>query len=112
MDSLIGPELRAAGITTEDELVLHTGTEMLEILDPEQFVDVVERLRRKGRGVTLWPGRESHHAPSDRDMEMLKLRLLARLTLEQTGERIGLSKERVRQRMAAVFGIRGGVRKK
>lgn len=45
--------------------------------------------------------------PDQRARELLRLRLIERLTLAEIGERHNISKERVRQLLALYFGLRG-----
>jgi hypothetical protein len=69
--------------------------------DARQFVRRVEGLRRKGESVV---GRK---LPDDREMVMLRERLLDRKTLKAIGEAHGVGDERVRQILNYYFGVCG-----
>jgi hypothetical protein len=66
--------------------------------------EVVCALNRHGMTT---PVRRRHGLPSDREREMFRLRVVEGLTLRAIGDRYGVIGERVRQLLAAYFGLRG-----
>jgi hypothetical protein len=71
-----------------------------------ELYEIVCRLNQHGR--SLPPIRGGHdRVPNARNREMLRLRLVERLTLAEVGERTGVSTERVRQLLRVYFGLSG-----
>ncbi|HTZ87885.1 MAG TPA: sigma factor-like helix-turn-helix DNA-binding protein [Solirubrobacteraceae bacterium] len=96
MRALITPELRAAGITTEDELLVTPSTVLLDVLGPEGLLDLIVELRARGKGIAS-PQSRKGRVPPDREVEIFRLRFVEKRTQKQTGEAVGLGKERIRQ---------------
>ena len=97
--------LRAAGIRTKEELLLHTGRELLEHMEPSELYGLIVWLRERGEGIANYHGRVGR-VPSERNVEIFRLRVVEKLTYRATGEAVGLGKERVRQLINADFGMR------
>lgn len=100
--------MRAADIYYVDELVVEPANELIERgFGPHELYEVVCRLAE--RDLCLVPRRTARkrRVPNKRDLEMFRLRLLEGLTLGEVGERIGISRDRVRQLSNASFGLRG-----
>ncbi len=97
--------LQAAGIHevgqlgSADDLIklpeFSKGTELYEI------VRVLNR-----RGLSL-PTHRQRHLAKDRELEIFRLRVVEGLTLAEVGEQVGVQSERVRQILAASFGLKG-----
>jgi hypothetical protein len=69
--------------------------------------------RRQARGLATLPPPHDHRIPQERHVEMLRLRLVEGLTLDEVGERTGVTGGRVQQLLRDYFGLRvrklGGV---
>jgi len=102
--SLITARLREAGITSEEEVLLMTSAELLQVLDPSEVHDLIVRLRAQGKAVANYPGRLGR-VPSERNIEIFRLRIVEGRTLKATGEAVGISRERVRQLLNVYFGV-------
>jgi hypothetical protein len=88
-----------------------TGQQLLEVLHPAELVALVEALRQQGKAICAKERFPDHHVvPSERDVEILRLRLVEGATHEATARAVGLSKERIRQILASHFGIYGTTR--
>jgi hypothetical protein len=90
-----------------DELCRHTGDELLEFLSPEVVIELADALGDEGRALAPTTRAQARHVPNDRDLEMLRARLIDQLTLKQIGERHGVTKEVVRRALVEHFGITG-----
>ncbi|HUB74229.1 MAG TPA: hypothetical protein VL979_09360 [Solirubrobacteraceae bacterium] len=90
-----------------DELCRHTGDELLEFLSPEVVIELADALRDEGRALAPTTRAQARYVPNDRDLEMLRARLIDQLTLKQIGERHGVTKEVVRRALVEHFGITG-----
>jgi hypothetical protein len=53
--------------------------------------------RRQARGLATLPPPHDHRIPQERHVEMLRLRLVEGLTLDEVGERTGVTGGRVQQ---------------
>jgi hypothetical protein len=96
--------LEAEGISTVEQL---TATELLDHgVTPADLYEIVCQLNDVGLSLPAIPGRHIRLA-SDREREILRLRLIEHLTLKEIGERIGVSTERVRQLLNMHFGLTG-----
>lgn len=90
-----------------DELNGRTGDELLEVMAPAKVIEFVEALRTDGRALAAFPGRQGRHVPRDRDMTMLRERLIDNRTLTQIGQQHGVTDETVRRALVYHFGVRG-----
>lgn len=101
--------LEAAGLSSVEELVRHPADDLLArpaCIGPFELFEVVCRLSE--RGYSLPPVRNgSGLIPSDRNRELLRLRIIEGLSLREAGRRVGLTTERVRQLLRACFGLSG-----
>jgi hypothetical protein len=82
-----------------------------ELIDSGHFggaeiYDIVCRLNEHGLSIRATPGGHVR-LPSERNREMLRLRLVEGLTLAEIGKRTGVSQERVRQLLNLHFGLWG-----
>jgi DNA-directed RNA polymerase sigma subunit (sigma70/sigma32) len=85
-----------------------TGPQLLEVLEPVELVALVEALRRQGKAICAKERFPDHHVvPSERDVEILRLRIVDGATHEAIARAVGLSNERVRQVLGSHFGIYG-----
>jgi hypothetical protein len=100
--------LDAAGISEVEQLVTRPATDLIrrDRFRAAELYEIVGQLSE--HGLSLPPIRGGRiRAPSERDLEMFRLRLVERLTLAEVGERTGVSQERVRQILRLHFGLIG-----
>ncbi len=100
--------LHRGGINTTYRLLEHTCRELIwhSEITPEALYDVLCALRR--HGMTLKPVTNGIERPvNDRNLEVFRLRVVEGHRLKATGEQLGIGVERVRQILAACFGLRG-----
>jgi hypothetical protein len=96
--------LEAEGIRAVEQL---TATELLDHgVIPADLYEIVCQLNDAGLTLPAIPGRHIRLA-GDREREILRLRLIEKLTLGEIAERIGISQERVRQLLNMHFGLTG-----
>ncbi len=100
LDCLRAADIHEVGqLGSADDLIklpqFSKGTELYEI---------VRALNR--RGLSL-PTHRQRHLAKDRELEMFRLRVVEGLTLAEVGEQVGVQSERVRQILAASFGLKG-----
>jgi hypothetical protein len=96
--------LEAVGIRAVEQL---TATELLDYgVAPADLYEIVCHLNDAGLTLPAIPGRHIRIA-GDREREILRLRLIEKLTLGEIGDRIGISQERVRQLLNMHFGLSG-----
>lgn len=101
--------LRAADIYLADELVEHPADELITLgVGPNELYEVVCRLAEYDLCLPPCQGGRKLRPPKDRDLEVFRLRVVEGLTLIEVGERVGLSRARVRQLTRLSFGL-GGV---
>jgi hypothetical protein len=100
--------LDAAGITEVEQLVARPATDLIRrsrFRAPELY-EIVCRLNQHGLSLPPIPGGRIR-VPSERNLEMFRLRLVERLTLAEIGARTGVSQERARQILRLHFGLTG-----
>jgi hypothetical protein len=100
--------LHRGGINTTYRLLEHTCRELIwhSEITPEALYDVLCALRR--HGMTLKPDTKGIERPvNERNLEVFRLRVIEGRPLKETGERVGIGVERVRQVLAGYFGLRG-----
>ncbi len=100
--------LEAAGITDASHLATHTATELIDSghFGSAELYEIVCCLNEHGRSLPpIHGGRD--RVPNARNREMLRLRLIERLSLAEIGRRTGVSQERVRQLLRLHFGLSG-----
>jgi hypothetical protein len=96
--------LEANGIKAVEQL---TATELLDHgVAPADLYEIVCHLNDAGLTLPAIPGRHIRLA-GDREREILRLRLIEKLTLGEIGQRTGVSTERVRQLLNMHFGLTG-----
>jgi sigma-70-like protein/RNA polymerase alpha subunit len=100
--------LEAAGITDASHLATHTASELIDSghFRPTELHEIVCRLNEHGRSLPPIRGGRAW-VPSARNREMLRLRLIEGLTLDEVGKRTGVSQERVCQLLRLHFGLSG-----
>jgi DNA-binding CsgD family transcriptional regulator len=99
--------LRKADIRTVSQLAEHDLGELLdrpELTSGVELHELVCALHR--HGLTLFSG-HGGHIQTDRELEILRLRIVEGLTLAQIGARVRLNPERVRQLLKLHFRLRG-----
>jgi len=102
------PSLARAGIHETGQLAEHDLGELLRRPEFSSGVELHELLRELHRhGLTPFAGHGSH-VQTERELEILQLRIVEGLTLAQIGKRVRLTTERVRQLLKLHFGL-GGV---
>jgi excisionase family DNA binding protein len=102
--------LRAADIFFVAELLTEPADDLISNgVGPNELYEIVARLNE--RDLSLPPARNAkwRRQPSDRDMEMFRLRLIEGLTLDEVAERLGVSKELVRRLVREAFGLTGTI---
>ncbi len=100
--------LRSGGINTTYRLLEHTYRELIwhSEITPEALYDILRALRR--HGMTLKPAPNGIERPvNERNLKVFRLRVAEGCLLKETGERVGIGVERVRQILAGCFGLRG-----
>jgi hypothetical protein len=96
--------LEAEGVSGVEQL---TATELLDRgVASVDLYEIVCQLNGTGLSLPAIPGRHIRLA-GDREREILRLRLIEKLTLHEIGDRIGISQERVRQLLNMHFGLTG-----
>jgi excisionase family DNA binding protein len=102
--------LRAADIFFVAELLEQPADDLIvNGVGPNELYEIAARLNE--RDLSLPPTRtaKTRRQPSDRDMEMFRLRLIEGLTLDEVAERLGVSKELVRRLVREAFGLTGTI---
>ena len=100
--------LHGGGINTTYRLLEQTYRELIwhSEITPEALYDILRALRR--HGMTLKPAPKGIERPvNERNLEVFRLRVVEGCLLKETGERVGIGVERVRQILAGCFGLRG-----
>jgi hypothetical protein len=100
--------LRSAGINTTYRLLEHTCRELIwnSEIDATDLYDILRVLNQ--HGMTLKATTKGIDRPvSERNLEVFRLRVVEGRPLKETGERVGIGVERVRQVLAGYFGLRG-----
>jgi DNA-binding XRE family transcriptional regulator/transposase len=100
--------LHRGGINTTYCLLGHTYRELIwhSEITPEALYDILRALRR--HGMALKPTAKGIERPvSERNLEILRLRVVEGRSLKETGEQVGIGIERVRQVLATYFGLQG-----
>ncbi len=100
----VSRKLRDAGITTLEALCDCTGDELLAILDRVEFLDLVIELRSEGKALAPAPGARLRRVASERDIAMLRLRLIDGLTFREIAARFGVTAEVPRRALRSRFG--------
>jgi DNA-binding CsgD family transcriptional regulator len=102
------PSLAKAGIHTVEQLAEQNLGGLLRQPEFRSGVELYELIRELHRhGLTPFAARASH-VQTERELEMLRLRVIEGLTLAQIGQRLGIKGERARQLLKLHFGL-GGV---
>jgi AraC-like DNA-binding protein len=102
--------LRAADIFFVAELLEQPADDLIANgVGPNELYEIVARLNE--RDLSLPPVRNAkrRRKPSDRDMEMFRLRLIKGMTLDEVADRLGVSKELVRRLVREAFGLTGDI---
>ncbi len=100
--------LHRGGINTTYRLLEHTYRELIwhSEITPEALYDILRALRR--HDMRLKPHPKGTERPvNERNLEVFRLRVVEGCLLKETGERVGIGVERVRQILAGCFGLRG-----
>jgi hypothetical protein len=97
-----------AGICTTYELLDHTCRELVwhSEITAAQLHEILCRLNH--HRLMLPPRtRGTPRRPGERNLEVFRLRVVEGRTLKETGERLGIGTERVRQILSVYFGVIG-----
>lgn len=100
--------LHRGGINATHLLLEYTYRELIwhSEITPEALYDVLCALRRHGMG--LKPAPKGIERPvNERNLKVFRLRVVEGRSLKETGDQVGIGYERVRQVLAAYFGLRG-----
>jgi transcriptional regulator GlxA family with amidase domain len=100
--------LHHAGIDSTHELLEHSCRELTwhSAISGQQLYEIIRQLNQHKMMLSPTPGRITRQ-PGERNLEIFRLRVAQGLTLKETAESVGLSVERVRQLLAAYYGLRG-----
>jgi hypothetical protein len=100
--------LEAADITDVEQLVQHRCDELLQSphFGAMELYEIVWQLNEHGYSFQATPGGNTS-VPSLYDREMLRLRIIEGLTLDEIGLVLDLSTGRVRQILKEYFGLSG-----
>jgi hypothetical protein len=100
--------LRAAGLTDVEELTSHTANELLDRyhVPATELYEIICRLNQHQLSLPSTPN-GIIRLTSPRNREMLRLRLIEKLSLTAIGKRTGVSQERVRQLLHVYYGLDG-----
>jgi Sigma-70, region 4 len=99
--------LRDEGIS-EDEMMLMTGDELRQVIGGELTYELAVSLAGQRRAFANYPGREGRVPQDDlieRNLDILKLRIVDGLTYAAIAREVGLSKSRPRQILRWQFGV-------
>ena len=100
--------LRRAGIDATYRLLDHTIRELVwhSEITPEALYDILRALNR--HGTTLKTTTNAEPRPlTERNLELFRLRVVEGRSLRETGDQLDIGHERIRQILAAHFGLRG-----
>jgi transposase len=101
--------LRSGGINTTYRLLEHTYRELIwhSEITPEALYDILRALNQHGLTLKATTKGKAPRALSERNLEIFRLRVIEGRPLKETGERVGIGVERVRQVLVIYFGLRG-----
>jgi hypothetical protein len=103
--------LRAADIFYLDELLKEPADDLIARgVGPNELYEIICRLTERDMGLPTdrRVGRRAREA-TDRDMDMLRFRLIEGMTLDEVAERMSVSKELVRRLVREAFGLTGNI---
>jgi hypothetical protein len=95
--------LDAAGVRRLDQL--GSSSDLLDHVAFRSGLELYEIVCALNRHDLTLPLIRRHVVPGEREREMFRLRVVEGLTLKEIGERFGVIGERVRQLLAAYFGL-------
>jgi DNA-binding XRE family transcriptional regulator len=100
--------LRNGGIHTTYRLLDYSCRELIwhSTIGAAELHEVLCRLNQHGMMLPPTPKGISR-PPGERNLEVFRLRVVEGRSLKETGERVGIGHERVRQVLARYFGLRG-----
>ncbi len=99
--------LQAVGITSIEQFGQYPCDELLSRPDfgALELYEIIQELNKHDLTLPTFPGGRMW-LPSTPRHELVRLRMIDGLTFDQIGQRVGLSKERVRQVLRAHYGLR------
>jgi len=97
--------LHTAGIVNVAQLTSHSCVELMRHpeIGPAKVYEVIRRLHKRGLALPNQWGWT--RLPSERSIEMFRLRFIEGLTLRETGCRFGVSPSRAEQILRNYFGV-------
>jgi DNA-binding CsgD family transcriptional regulator len=100
--------LEAAGITNVEQLVTHSCDELIHSphFGAMELYEIIRQLNKHGYSLPSIPGSHTR-AASLRERDVLRLRIIEGLTLDEIGLVLDLSTSRVRQILKEHFGLSG-----
>ncbi len=100
--------LHRGGINTTYRLLEHTCRELIwhSELGARDLYEIIRVLERHGWMLPPTP-KGITRKPSERNLEVFRLRAIKGLSLDEVGQQVGIGPERVRQVLVAYFGLRG-----
>ena len=102
--------LHRGGINTTYRLLEHTCRELIwhSEITPGALYGILDALHRHGMGLKPHP-KGIERPVNERNLEVFRLRVVEGRSLKETGEQVGIGVERVRQILAAYFGLRSAL---
>ncbi len=103
--------LRSAGINTTYRLLEHTCRELTwhSEIDATDLYNILRVLNQHGLALKATTKGKTPRPPGERNLEIFRLRVVEGRPLKETGERVGIGVERVRQVLVIYFGLRGAL---
>lgn len=101
-------QLTAEGIA-DDEMLLMTGDDLREVIGDRATYELAVALAGQRRMFAYYPGRPGRLAADDlieRNLDILKLRIVDRMTFAAIGREVGLTKGRIPQILREQFGVK------
>jgi len=108
LSSKVRAALKGAGLS-DDEVLLKTGDELKEAIGGEALHRLAVELAKEGQAIAPYVGSLGRLPQADlidRNLEILRLRVVERMTFEAIGAEVGLSRSRVRQILRWYHGVR------
>jgi hypothetical protein len=98
-----------AGICTTYELLDHSCRELVwhSEITAAQLHEILSRLNHHRLALPPRTRGRPPRPPGERNLEVFRLRVVEGCSLKETGERVGIGTERVRQILSVYFGVIG-----
>jgi hypothetical protein len=107
--------LRAKLPISDEELLMMTGDELVERVGAQVTYEVAVELAKDGQAFAHYPGRPGRISDDpdlrERNLEILRLRIVERKGYAEIGAAVGLSRTRIPQLLRLYFGMGKGPRR-